>query len=41
LKNAIDWVSRLPDKPFMGKPVLIQSASISMLGGARAQYHLR
>ena len=40
-KNAIDWVSRLPDKPFAGKPVLIQSASISMLGGARAQYHLR
>src|SRR6266850_5614838 len=41
LKNAIDWVSRLPDKPFAGKPVLIQTASISMLGGARAQYHLR
>lgn len=41
LKNAIDWVSRLPDKPFAGKPVLIQTASMSMLGGARAQYHLR
>ncbi|QEX22176.1 NAD(P)H-dependent oxidoreductase [Hypericibacter adhaerens] len=41
LKNAIDWVSRLPDKPFAGKPVLIQTASISLLGGARAQYHLR
>ena len=41
LKNAIDCVSRLPEKPFAGKPVLIQSASISMLGGARAQYHLR
>jgi chromate reductase len=41
LKNAIDWVSRLPDKPFAGKPVLIQTASMSLLGGARAQYHLR
>jgi chromate reductase len=41
LKNAIDWLSRLPDKPFAGKPVLIQTASISLLGGARAQYHLR
>jgi chromate reductase len=41
LKNAIDWVSRLPKQPLAGKPVLIQSASISLLGGARAQYHLR
>jgi len=41
LKNAIDWVSRVPGQPFSGKPVLIQSASPGMLGGARAQYHLR
>ncbi len=41
LKNAIDWVSRLPNQPFKGKPVLIQSASMGVLGGARAQYHLR
>jgi chromate reductase len=41
LKNAIDWVSRIPDQPFVGKPVLLQSASQSLLGGARAQYHLR
>ncbi|TDT92728.1 chromate reductase [Azorhizobium sp. AG788] len=41
LKNAIDWVSRLPGKPVAGKPVLIQSASQGVLGGARAQYHLR
>src|SRR5690242_1814390 len=27
LKNAIDWVSRLPDQPFAGKPIAIQSAS--------------
>ena len=41
LKNAIDWVSRLPSAPFAGKPVAIQSASPGMLGGARMQYHLR
>lgn len=41
LKNAIDWVSRFPNQPFSGKPVAIQSASPSALGGARAQYHLR
>ncbi|MGE3899538.1 MAG: NADPH-dependent FMN reductase [Variibacter sp.] len=41
LKNAIDWVSRLPDQPFAHKPVALQSASIGPIGGARAQYHLR
>jgi chromate reductase len=41
LKNAIDWVSRLPDQPFANKPVAIQSASQGPLGGPRAQYHLR
>jgi chromate reductase len=41
LKNAIDWVSRLQEQPFRLKPVLIQSVSTGMLGGARAQYHLR
>jgi chromate reductase len=41
LKNAIDWVSRPPDQPFAGKPAAIMSASGGMLGGARAQYHLR
>ncbi len=41
LKNAIDWVSRLPDQPFRNKPILLQSASISLLGGVRAQIHLR
>jgi chromate reductase len=42
LKNAIDWASRpYGDNPFDGKPVSIMSASIGMLGGARAQYHLR
>jgi len=41
LKNAIDWLSRLKDQPFAGKPVLIQSASQGVFGGARMQYHLR
>jgi chromate reductase, NAD(P)H dehydrogenase (quinone) len=41
LKNAIDWLSRLPDQPFAGKPIAIQSASPGPLGGARVQYDLR
>lgn len=41
LKNAIDWVSRENPNPFNGKPAAIMSASMSMLGGVRAQYHLR
>ncbi len=41
LKNAIDWISRDPDKGFAGKPVAIMGASAGNLGTARAQYHLR
>jgi chromate reductase len=41
LKNAIDWLSRLPNQPFAGKPVAIQSASPGPFGGVRAQMHLR
>ena len=41
LKNAIDWVSRIKDQPFEGKPVAIQSCSTGMLGGSRMQYHWR
>ncbi len=42
LKNALDWASRpKEDTPLMGKPVAIMSASTGVLGGARAQYHLR
>ncbi|MBJ3815705.1 NAD(P)H-dependent oxidoreductase [Shimwellia pseudoproteus] len=41
LKNAIDWISRLPDQPLAGKPVLIQTSSMGAIGGARCQYHLR
>ncbi len=36
LKNAIDWLSRLPDQPLAGKPVLIQTSSMGVIGGARA-----
>ena len=33
LKNAIDWLSRLPDQPLAGKPVLIQTSSMGVIGG--------
>lgn len=41
LKNAIDWVSRVQNQPFAGKPIAIQSASPGPLGGGRVQYDLR
>ncbi len=41
LKNAIDWISRLPDQPFAGKPVALESSSPSLFGGLRAQLQLR
>ena len=41
LKNAIDWVSRLANQPFAGKPIALQSASPGPLGGGRVQYDLR
>jgi chromate reductase, NAD(P)H dehydrogenase (quinone) len=41
LKNAIDWISRLPDQPFAGKPIALESSSLSLFGGIRAQLHLR
>jgi chromate reductase len=42
LKNAIDCASRpYGDNAFEHKPVAMMSASVSMIGGARAQYHLR
>jgi chromate reductase len=41
LKNAIDWVSRMPEVPFKDKPVALQSASGGPLGASRMQYHLR
>jgi len=41
LKNAIDWVSRVPDQPFAGKPIALQSASPGPQGGGRMQYDMR
>src|SRR4051794_18406576 len=41
LKNAIDWVSRDPARPFAGKPVGIMGATTGAIGTARMQYHLR
>ena len=42
LKNAIDWGSRpYGDNSWENKPVAMMSESIGMLGGVKAQYHLR
>ena len=41
LKNVIDFLSKHEAKPFDKKAVGIISASPSLLGGVRAQYHLR
>ena len=41
LKNALDWVSRMPDgSPLNGKPAAIMGAGGGM-GTSRAQYQLR
>ena len=42
LKNALDWISRPPDRsPLRGKPVGIVGAASGMSGTIRAQTHLR
>lgn len=41
LKNALDWLSRLPTHPVAGNPTAMQTGSPGLVGGARAQYHLR
>ena len=41
LKNAIDWLSRIDNQPFSGKPVALMGASMGGQGTSRAQYHLR
>lgn len=42
LKNALDLASRpYGDNAWEGKPVGMMSAATGMIGGARAQYHLR
>lgn len=42
LKNAIDWASRpYGESAWTGKPAAIMGTSVSAMGTARAQYHLR
>ena len=41
LKNALDWVSRLPNQPFKDKRTAIAGAAMGPLGTGRMQYHLR
>lgn len=41
LKNALDWASRGPIRPFVEKPVAALSVSTGNFGGIRAQTDLR
>lgn len=41
LKNALDWVSRVPGGVWADKPVAIMSAAAGRAGGERAQNMLR
>jgi chromate reductase, NAD(P)H dehydrogenase (quinone) len=41
LKNALEWLSRPPNPPAHGKPCAMLGASVSPLGTARGQFHLR
>ena len=41
LKNALDWVSRVPGRPWRDKPLAIVSAADGRAGGARANSSLR
>jgi chromate reductase len=41
LKNALEWLSRPPDPPANGKPCAMFGATVSPLGTARGQFHLR
>jgi chromate reductase len=41
LKNALDWLSRLPDQPIKAMPVAILGAATGPVGTARMQYDLR
>ncbi len=41
LKNALDWVSRVPGAVWRDKPVAILSAADGRAGGERAQFALR
>ena len=41
LKNALDWVSRIPGSVWKGKPVVIMSAAAGRSGGETSQYMVR
>jgi chromate reductase, NAD(P)H dehydrogenase (quinone) len=41
LKNALEWLSRLPNPPANAKPCAVFGASVSPLGTARGQFHFR
>jgi chromate reductase, NAD(P)H dehydrogenase (quinone) len=41
LKNALDWISRVPAPPLQNKPVTIFTCSPGLLGGARAHSPIR
>lgn len=41
LKNALEWLSRPPDPPSYGKPCAMFGVTVSPLGTARGQFHLR
>lgn len=41
IKNALDWVSKEPEKVLAGKPTLIATQSPGQLGGILSNYHLR
>lgn len=41
LKNVIDWVSRISPMPWKGYPILLMSASPSLVGGNRGLWSTR
>ena len=41
LKNALDWISRVPGGAWKGTPVAVLSAADGRTGGETAQYMLR
>ena len=40
-KNMTDWISRVEDQPFGGKPTAIMGAAAGPMGTGRMQYELR
>ncbi len=41
IKNAVDWISRPPQQPFLDKPAVVFSVSPGITGGVRAQWALK